>query len=459
MRLSASWRTLALGLTALALLSDGVARAQPAERTLIVVLDAVPYATMERLTNRQVSEGQPLFTDFAPPVPLISTFPSSTSIALSGILGGLGLDRSPGYEPRFFDWEEQRRRGGGPLSYFRITFPWREFFDWNRKGPVRNFLHAARPVRAGIREIGRAIEAFKATQESVFTVYVADTDTAAHLFGPTGLDPMLRALDRELKGLDSERIILLSDHGLAGGEPLVNVLPAVRRRIADRGWRWAERLEHPGDVVLTPYGLVSSFEAYADPDLGPMLAGALAGVEGVEFCILPKDGSWRVAAGEWTLDFERRQTASGSEWSWRVAGRETGLAATLPSLGAGSWVSDRELLAATGSSAYPDALYRLAGAFGAVENPASVVCSVEEGYMFGSRGAERSARWAKGRLRWTHGALGREASFGFLMSNRVAADASEASEASEARGAPPAVRFDRALELALAANDPRATSE
>ena len=67
-----------------------------AERTLIVVLDAVPYATMARLTSTDGAGAEPLFAGFQPPMPLISTFPSSTSIALAGILGDLGLEPSPG---------------------------------------------------------------------------------------------------------------------------------------------------------------------------------------------------------------------------------------------------------------------------------------------------------------------------------------------------------------------------
>jgi len=436
---------------ALVVLCSGAAVAAGAEdRTLLIVLDAVPYRTMARLTAADESGSEPLFADFGPPTPLISTFPSSTSIALAGILGQLGLDRSPGYEARFFDWQAKQRRGGGPLSYFKITFPWREFFDWNRKGPVRNVLHAARPVRAGVREIRQAIAAFKASRATFFTVYIADTDTAAHLFGPTGLDPILQAVDHELKSLGSTRIVLLSDHGLAGGEPLVNVLPAVRQGIADRGWRWAERLKREGDVVLTPYGLVSSFEAYADPALTPALSGTLAGVEGVEFCIARTGEGWRVAGAESTLDFERREGDTGLEWRWRADGAGGGLTTALAvarASQAGLWVPDAALLAATALSDYPDPLYRLAGAFSAVENPASVVCSVEPGFMFGARGSERSARWAKGRLRWTHGALGREASLGFLMSNRFASDT------------PTAVRFDRALDHALGAEAARTTPE
>lgn len=425
--------------------------AQAAERTLVVVLDAVPFGTMERLTG---DPDEPLFAGFGEPLPLISTFPSSTSIALPAIFGDLGLQRSPGYEARFYDHGEGRRRGGGILSYFRIDFPWRGFFDWNRKGPVRNALHAARPVRAGIREIRRALAAFRASSDPLFTIYVADTDTVAHLFGPAALEPVLRTLDAGLRDLEGVRVVLLSDHGLAGGQPLANVLPAVERRLDARGWRRRQRLERSEDVVLTPYGLVSSFEAYGAPGRAARLAADLAGAEGVDYCVAPLPAEtegverWRVAAADLTLDFERRRTPA-IEWRWRAAGGSNALLAALPEEAAGGWIGDDELLRHTATAAVPDPLHRLAGAFTAVANPASTVCSVAAGYMFGARGTERSARWTKGRLRWTHGALGRAASLGFLMTNRPWAEA-------PAQGA---IRFDRALAYALPPAMERATPE
>lgn len=432
-----------------------------AGRTLIILLDAVPYATIARLTGTArhgAGEGSGaeesgdeggLFRDFAPPLPLISTFPSSTSTALPGILGGSGLELSPGYEPRFFDWERRRRRGGGVLSYFGIKFPWREFFDWNRKGPVRNALHAVRPARSGIREIKRALAAFEASGLETFTIYVADTDTVAHLQGPTGPDAILRELDTALRGVRARlgpglRVVLLSDHGLAGGDRLRNVLPAVRRAVAEGGWRLAKRLAEERDVVLTPYGLVSSLEAYTAPSQAAALSVALAGVEGVDLCAVPTASGWRVDSASYAVVFERRSAAAGFEWRWEERGHaEVGLAGVLGAAAvAGRWVPGSDLLAATALAEYPDPLYRLATAFEVVENPASVICSMSEGFMYGSRATERTAHWTKGALRWTHGSLGRDASLGFLMTNLSTLPVAPDS-------VPAALRYDAALGSAL----------
>ncbi len=52
-----------------------------------------------------------------------------------------------------------------------------------------------------------------------------------------------------------------------------------------------------------------------------------------------------------------------------------------------------------------------------VTNPASVICSIAPGYMYGLKKTETAARISKGRLRWTHGALYWEASAGFLLTD------------------------------------------
>ncbi len=99
----------------------------------------------------------------------------------------------------------------------------------------------------------------------------------------------------------------------------------------------------------------------------------------------------------------------------------------------GGWRSDAWWLEATRATAYPDALYRAVRSFDLIENPASVVCSSAAGYMFGASYTSALSRLSVGKLRWTHGAMLRGDSLGFLMS-----------DAADWRP-PPAARFDEAL--------------
>lgn len=92
-------------------------------------------------------------------MPLISTFPSTTSLAFAGILEPLGLDRSPGYEAKFFDWDRRRVRGGGLISYNRIPFPWHEFWDWKLPSLWAKLTSGVHPIQVCYRSIERSLEA------------------------------------------------------------------------------------------------------------------------------------------------------------------------------------------------------------------------------------------------------------------------------------------------------------
>lgn len=412
---------LAAALVALALAPAG-GRAQ-SPRTLFVLLDAVPFSIVEELTDPEGGDGA-LFPGFKPPVPLISTFPSSTSVAAVGILEPFGMRHSPGYEARFFDRSQRRVRGGGAISYFRIDFPWREFFDWSRKGVARSAFAALWPVRASISRLDEAVERFFRSDAREFFVYIETTDTAAHLQSPASLVRVFRALDlalREARRRHPEvdyRVVLFSDHGIAGGVPLENTFRPAQEALEAAGFSLSRRVESPRDVALTPFGLVSSFEAYTEREAAPRVAEALAGVEGVDLCVHRDRGGWviesrrgraivRSLEGLWSYDAETGDPLAYEPVVERLAARAGGTRA----------FPDDWWLDATGTHHYPDALFRVARAFEIVENPASVLCSLEPGFMYGLVTTSLGARLANGPLRWTHGALFREASWGFLMSD------------------------------------------
>ncbi len=445
---------------ALALLSLG-SRAAAAERDLLLIaLDAVPYASA--LAAHQGSDAVPeLFTAFRQPVPLISTFPSTTSIALGEIFAAHGLERSPGYEARFFDWQRRRKVGGGPISYFRIHFPWREFFDWNRKGPFGSFLAAIRPIRASIREIETALGRFVESPAPVYLIYIAPTDTALHVHGPQSAQRVLAALDGALAAARARRserpfdTVIFSDHGIAGGDPLVNVAKQVRRALRQAGLTPVRRLRRAGQVVTIPYGLVSSFELYAAPEDEEAAAKAAAQVPGVDLCARTSGRGWQVVDAKGSMEFERDDGDGEPRW-WLASEGSNPLDLTLGQ-SFGGRIHDRDMIDLTRTSRYPDPLHRIARAFELVENPASVSCSLEPGFMYGPRHTELLARLGKGRLRWTHGALAREETLGFVMSDAAGWTPPGALRADQAL-APFAERVrlgrSRAAEDALGTGDP-----
>ncbi len=410
--------------------------------TLVIAFDCLPYETAARLADPERGDRRVL-AGLRGPVPLISSFPSTTSIAFGGILGPLGLGKAPGYEARFFDWRRRQVVGGMLFSYFRIPFEWRDFFDWNRKSPARRMLAALRPARTTRRWFERAIAEFQRSDQPIFLVYNGATDALAHLEGPQAFETSLLELEQMLSEARRQRpfrVVLLSDHGLAGGEPLGNVFKAVKLALRDAGLRYRRRLRDPRDVALTPFGLVSSFEVYTPLGEEEVVARAVATAAGVDLCVRRHEDGWVVVDRDGEAGFHRRAVAAGTEWAYQAGdGDPLGYG----ELTGGAWRGDRWWLEATASHRYPDALHRLARSFELVENPASVLCSTSPGWMFGARKTERAARLRGGRLRWTHGALERDASLGFLMSDdpRLPLDGP--------------VRFDEALAPLAAAAPPK----
>ncbi len=433
--------------------------AEPAPRTLYVVLDAVPFDLLEELTDPERAGG-PLFEEFAPPVRLLSTFPSTTTLALGAAFQPLGLQRSPGYEARFFDWQRLRARGGGPRSYFEIEFPWRGFFDWTRKRFARSAVASLYPARASERRAERVVADFLASEDPEFFAYIETTDTAAHLLGPRSLESMFETLDRVIATARRDhpeerfRVVVLSDHGIAGGEPLVNVFWKVKRSLKGAGLDLRKKLDGADDVVLTPYGLVSSFELYVGEQAAARTATAVAAVEGVELCVRPAGTGWLVESAAGQAAIERR---GDSHFSYRpLTGDPLDYAPVLASLAerAGrefELYPDAWWLEATREHRFPDALSRISRTFALVSNPASIVCSVAPGHMFGLKSTENAARIAGGRLRWTHGALDLAPSSGFALVDDPAWSAPEVLRISDLMpslaGAPPspvaAVPIDR----------------
>jgi len=417
---------------------------EPPKRRLFVILDAVPFQVAADVMDPALGD-EALFEGFKGPTRLVSTFPSSTSTALPGILGPIGLGRSPGYEARFFDWQEGKVRGGGAISYGRIEFPWREFFDWGRKGPAGSAIEAVKPIKSGIKRLRNAVDDFVQSDKDEFWIYIAATDIAGHVINPDAVKEFFKALDEillEARQASPERpfdVVVFSDHGMDGGEPLINVWKPVKKALKAGGYRYKKRLKGPQVVVLTPFGLVSNFEAYTEEEAKGPVAEILAGVEGVDLCAYELEEGWRIESHRGSATLHQDEHDGELWWSYKPHDGDPleflGEIAEMEQAGLvrEGWLPDEACFEATVEAENPDAFYRIVHAFQLVTNPASVICSVGRGYMYGAPRTSFMAKLGKGRLRWTHGALNREATLGFLFSDV------------EDWQAPDAVRFDRAI--------------
>lgn len=396
-------------------------------RTLLIGIDAIPYEVVRKLTDPTLGE-QALFKGLQGPVAVINAFPTGSYVAWTGLLRPLGVAKALGYEACHFD--RQRAELRGCFSLTTVRAPWKQMFDWYLKGIARKAIAYGWPKKYSVSEMEQGFEAFEASDKKLFTMYIVSTDGLGHVYGPEGLSDFLRKLDQGLAELRERmlgepfRTVIVSDHGMAGGEPLNNTWPQARDALTKAGFRVARSLRNDNDVVIVKFGLLSSFVLYTKKDIETKVASVLVPVPGVDLCVLPHDQGWRVASARGDALIQRKQGPAGELWSYQIL---SGDPLDYSSMVVGfkeraadetkTWFPDEWWFDASKDHFYPDALYRLAEGFALVENPASMLCSNSPGYMFGSLLTERVAIPTVGSLKWTHGALYRDATFGFLMSD------------------------------------------
>ncbi len=412
-------------------------------RTLLIGIDAIPYEVMRKLTDPTLGE-QALFKGLQGPVVVINAFPTGSYVAWTGLLRPLGVAKALGYEACHFD--RQRAELRGCFSLTTVRAPWKQMFDWYLKGIARKAIAYGWPKKHSVSEMEQGFEAFEASDKKLFTMYIVSTDGLGHVYGPEGLSDFMRKLDQGLAELRERmlgepfRTVIVSDHGMAGGEPLNNTWPQARDALTKAGFRVARSLRNDNDVVIVKFGLLSSFVLYTKKDIEAKVASVLVPVPGVDLCVLPHDQGWQVASARGDALIQRKQGPAGELWSYQILSGDpldySSMVVGLKERAADetkTWFPDEWWFDASKDHFYPDALYRLAEGFALVENPASMLCSNSPGYMFGSLLTERVAIPTVGSLKWTHGALYRDATFGFLMSDIPDWPVVDA------------VRFDRAL--------------
>ena len=398
-----------------------------AARTLLIGVDAIPYDLVVKLTDPALGE-KALFKGMRGPVAVINSFPSDSYVAWTGLLRPLGSGKALGYEACYFNRAEVHLRGC--YSLVKVPAPWRDVFDWTLEGLVRKGFAYGWPRSYSLHEVEQGLAAFMKSDKQVFTMYVVSTDALGHIYGPEGQAQFLQSLDRALQTLRQRypqrpfHTVLVSDHGMAGGEPLKNTWPQIATTLAKAGFHVGNTIERRSDVTVVKFGLLSGFVTYTFSGAESEVASLLASVPGVDLCVVNEQSGWRVLSARGEALIATKPGESERLWSYRaLSGDPLGYGPLVAALRAGAgmpqqqWFGDSQWFNASKNHFYPDALYRLGGAFELVENPASVICSNSPGYMFGSLFTEYASLPTIGALRWTHGALYRDASLGFLMTD------------------------------------------
>lgn len=414
----------------LLLVGSGVAVTSSAGKqktqVLIIAVDAIPYRVVKSLMQAK-QERPAVFSGMHPPIALINAFPANSDLAWTAILEPFGIARPEGYEARYFDQKKKTVIGGDSL--IEPHSPWKDFFDWRLKGVVTGAIAYGWPKKFSIKEFKTGLDAFLHSSKPIFSIYIISTDGVGHIHGPQAQRTVLKTIARGLARFRKEHpdrhfhTVILSDHGMAGdGKPLKNTWTDVRQAIRAAGFHLRQTQKKPEDVVMIPYGLLSSFVIYSHPEKSTALARAVVQVAGIDLCVTAEKSSWMVHNAKGRARIDRRYRNGHYQWRYQVHDADPLSYLSVikrlqrpTAFGKASWFADDLWLRQTRHHYYPDALYRISRAFSLVKNPASVVCSVAPGHMFGALTTEYVARMTIGRLRWTHGALDRQSSLGFVL--------------------------------------------
>ncbi len=400
--------------------SAATAKQSAATRRLILILDGVPFDTIEKLR----AEGR--FKRFTAPARMVATFPSSTNPSLVEILH---TENSPGYEDHYYD-RAQNRLFGNIADRFNggkfIARTYRQGFDYHAAAALGGMAYVAAPFSTLITaqlDLASLKNSFRESDAQVFLGYVGATDSLAHLGGEGMLKVALRQLDRAIEDLAAEaerngtklEVELLSDHGNRYDD-----YRHVRLNdaLTQAGFNAVKSLKQNGDVVLPRYGLVGSAQLFAFAGEKESVAAACLKADGVDFALYYQgDNSLALVSPRGRA----RLTHAGERFKYEDLGgdplRLNAIIETMRDSGqldAAGFADRATWFRATLAHDYLDPVRRAFDAFDThVKNRADVVISFQDGWLLGSPFMTTFAT-----MQATHGNLLRGESLGFAMSTR-----------------------------------------
>ncbi len=389
---------------------------KPAARHVIICVDGVGISTITKMR----ADGH--FKSFRHPSHMISTFPSLTNAALTKILEPAGATMTGGYEDNFFDTEANRMRGG-ILDRFRngrfVRGTFRELFDYHPSALKSGLGYAAPPISTYLEsqsDLIRLRQKAKNSRQDVFFAYTGATDSLAHLGGETLLRSFLEGLDDTIEDIvrDSKTpvvVTLFSDHG---NDFRKYRRVALKEPLRQAGFKLVKKIKDDRSVVLPQFGLVGSAVLFTRETNEARLTEVLATLEGVDFVAYEADGIVHVSNRRGNATIEKRgdeyrySAKTGDPLDLLAFTRQT---ANLQN-GTQGFIKDEEWFALTRDSKRPDVVRRIfEGATQGVLNRANVIVNFEDGYYTGSSLLDTFTI-----LQATHGNIGPEQSYGFVMS-------------------------------------------
>jgi hypothetical protein len=389
---------------------------------LFIVVDAVPFDVAEEAWVRGALPG------FPKPSRLLSTFPSLTHVAIPALLRGFRDERPGGYEPVWFAPDR-----GQILRDFDMLPPG-GLRHWP-PGIVGEVAMYSFPMGLSWGQARHFAYEAGAHPEQPLLAWVSATDAVAHFKGRAALLEAFLGVCRTVLETREEiarrfgtapRVVLVSDHGTAflekktyawlGPDQLGRVLGLFGFQVGKGG---------EDGVALPCLGNVGGGVAYTHPRLAVPAAEAVAETHGVDLAFgrmpegftvfaVREDGSHR-ATIRWEDDPAPNERAllPGDRMRFRYdpeQGDPLGYADL-----AGRWMDDAAWFEATYDRHYPDVLRRVHDAVSElVQNPATVLFSMEPGWVYGPASVHRASLFMGGQ-NGTHGGITKDQTIGFAF--------------------------------------------
>jgi hypothetical protein len=390
---------------------------EPGKKEQIVDLDKIPFSKCRHVVLILDGFGYDLVKKFYddghlrmchPPSRVVSPYPSLTDLALADALGHFTC-RS--FEAAYYD-PKAGRMAGGSDAYLRGE---NEPFNCRLQYRAETLIDAVGyiiPTGVFGKEIDDSKRLFDKNLTKEFLAYYVSSAGVGTKLGAAGDLVCLQRTEQLVNQIIWEthgqtKITIMADHGHT-------YTPAKRigleEHLQSKGWRVAESLQGPKDVVDVRFGLVTYVALFTHSPAA--VAESTVGCEGVQLASYAvKDTVVVLGPGG-----ERAVVArKGDRYRYEAtAGDPLKLAPVLAKLKADAegYYSNDDLFAATATHEYPVALQRVWRAHnGMAEIIPDVIVSLKDDYYSGAGGFAAFAKVAS-----THGGLDKSNSTTFIMS-------------------------------------------
>ena len=386
-------------------------------RTLFIGLDGIDYELVKELKD----EGY--FADFQEPVPIISTFPTATTIGFTGLFWPLNVGQVPGYETRFYSREQNKIIGGTPLDVYKIKINYKYYFDWFRHTMESKGVMYAFPSVASKKDLVKSKHLVLGGDKRIVMSYLGGTDGSAHILGRNRTKRTLIFMDDFLKKLKKKhleqkgehlRIVLFSDHGFQYAKMRTVKNSNIKRNLRNVGLKLNTKFETDNDVVMVKFGLLSGGVGFTKRENRTKVAEAFLKLRGMDLFFWHDDNKKKIFIKDIHGNeayFEYRGIKNYRYVS--VKGDPIGY----KKFELNRFRRDSEWKNLTYDHEYPDVGFRLYDSFfNLVKNKADFMFSLKSNYQFGSLPALLGTYPRVGQ-RGTHGGLFKQTTYAFAMTN------------------------------------------